>query len=462
MTASIDALHAQAKAARFASRALAVSSTAARNGALSALAAALEERQGEVLAANRKDLTAAKKAGLDAHVADRLLLDPPRLAAMARAVRDIVLLPDPVGEVIEHRLLPNGLSLERRRVPLGVIGVIYESRPNVTVDIAALCLKAGNAVMLRGGKEALNTNTALAAITRDAVAASGLPADAVQFVASTDRALVQEMLQMKDWIDLMIPRGGAELVHMVAREAKMPAITGGVGVCHTYVDAAADLDKALRIVHDAKVSRPTVCNALDTVIVHSAVAGRFLPALAADFGAAGVEMRCDPESLTLLRGAATKGSRSDRKTRVMPATTRHSRASGNPGSPSAGNPESPGNGKIIAASPDDFGQEFLSLVASVKVVDSFEEATVHIARCGTGHSEAIITEDQAAAERFLTEVDAAAVFANASTRFNDGGEFGLGAEVAISTNKFHARGPMGLREITTYKWVVRGDGQVRT
>ena len=449
MPTALDTLKSQAQAARKASRSLAASTTAARDGALNALAAALEERQGEVLAANRKDLLAAKKSGLDEHIVERMSLDPQRVAGIAKSVRDVAMLPDPVGEVIEYRLLPNGLRLERRRVPLGVIGVIYESRPNVTVDIAALCLKSGNACILRGGKEAFETNSKLAQIVREAISAAGLPAGAVQFVSSTDRSLVHEMLQMKDEIDLMIPRGGAELVHMVAREAKMPAITGGVGVCHTYVDAAADLDKALSIVHNAKTSRPTVCNALDTVIVHSAVADRFLPKLARAFAASGVEMRCDRRSLSVLASVLLspfkgEGKGVGTKVRTDPKSTPAARAP-----------------VVKPAAPGDFGQEFLALVASITVVDSLDDALDFIARHGSGHSEAIVTEDTATAERFLNEVDAAAVFANTSTRFNDGGEFALGAEVAISTNKFHARGPMGLREITSYKWVVHGDGQIR-
>jgi glutamate-5-semialdehyde dehydrogenase len=450
MTTAHETLKSQVRAARQATRALAASSTATRNGALRALAAALGERQDEVLAANRKDVATARKSRLDEHVVERMMLNPRRVGEIARSVRDVAMLPDPVGEVIESRMLPSGLRLERRRVPLGVIGVIYESRPNVTVDIAALCLKAGNAVILRGGREAFETNSRLAAITRDAISSAGLPPDAVQFVASTDRALVHAMLQMKDEIDLMIPRGGAELVHMVAREAKMPAITGGVGVCHTYVDAAADLDKAVRIVHNAKVQRPTVCNALDTVIVNSGVADRFLPMLASEFARSGVEMRCDPRSLRILRAGVPSPSEGE----GQGVGGRQLRRTSSTSSMTAGPVINP-------AAPDDFGQEFLALVASIKTVDSLDEAMDFIARYGSGHSEAIVTEDTAAAERFLTEVDAAAVFSNASTRFNDGGEFGLGAEVAISTNKFHARGPMGLREITSYKWVVRGDGQVR-
>ena len=424
MTVTSISIEQQGQAARKASRELARASTEARNAALSAIAFGLEERVDEVLLANREDIAAAGRAGQDFHITERMTLDRDRVASMAAAVRTIEGLPDPVGEIIEKRTMPNGLDIERVRVPLGVIGVIYESRPNVTVDIASLCLKSGNAVILRGGKEAIRTNTVLARIARDGVEAAGLPGDAVQFVESTDRTLVKKMLEMDKYIDLLIPRGSAELVHMVAENATMPAVTGGIGVCHTYVDAAADTGKAVEIVFNAKVQRPTVCNALDTVLVHAEAAPRFLPVMAGRFAAAGVEMRVDKRALALI-GPKKKGA------------------------------------IVKLAESSDFGQEFLALVASVRVVDSFEDAIEHIETYGSGHSEAIVTDDAATAERFLREVDAAAVFANASTRFNDGGEFGFGAEVAISTNKLHARGPMGLREICSYKWVVRGDGHVR-
>lgn len=411
-------------AAKAASRKLAVSQTAARNSALEGIARGLEAGEAEVLAANRQDIAAARASGLDEHIIDRMVLNRERVLAMAAACREIAALPDPVREVLEQRTLPNGLELQRVRVPLGVIGVIYESRPNVTIDITALCLKSGNGVILRGGKEAFNANAVLARIARDAAEAAGLPPDCIQFVGSTDRALVGEMLAMDRYIDLLIPRGSAELVRFVGENATMPAVTGGVGVCHTYVDAAADLDKALRVVVNAKVERPTVCNAMDTLLVHSAVAERFLPLLAHEFGVSGVEMRADSRAMAALKDVAS-GQR------------------------------------VVPARADDFGTEFLALIAAVKVVDSMDEAMEHIAEFGSGHSEAIISEDKAAAERFLAEVDAAVVFANTSTYFNDGGQFGLGAEVAISTSKLHARGPMGLLEIMTYKWVVRGDGQIR-
>ncbi len=415
----------QALKARAAARDLATSSTEGRNDALLSIAAALEERCGQVLDANAVDLEEAEHAGLGEHITERMTLNDQRVGDMAEALGVIAALPDPIGEVLDETTRPNGLLVQRVRVPLGVIGTIYESRPNVTVDIASLCLKSGNAVVLRGGKEAFNTNRALAGVITDSLDSSALPADAVQFVASTDRALVRDMLAMKDEIDLMVPRGSAELVHFVAETAAMPAVTGGIGVCHTYVDSAADLEKARVIVVNAKVQRPTVCNALDTVLIDAGVAGDFLPALAREFAGYGVEMRCDRRALSILH---TGNNGVDYK----------------------------------AATEQDYGTEFLDLIASVKVVDGVDDALSHIATYGSGHSEAIVTEDAATAEAFISKVDASAVFANTSTRFNDGGEFGLGAEVAISTNKLHARGPMGLRELTSYKWVVRGDGQVRT
>jgi glutamate-5-semialdehyde dehydrogenase len=424
MTAIAVDMNQMGVAAKAAARKLAGSDSATRNGALEAIAHGLESGSGQILAANEQDIAAARASGMDEHVIDRMVLNKTRVQSMADACRTIAALPDPVREVLEERTLPNGLDLQRVRVPLGVLGVIYESRPNVTIDISALCLKSGNGVILRGGKEAFKTNAVLAHIARTAVSSVGLPRDCIQLVESTDRALVGKMLKMDRYIDLLIPRGSAELVRFVGENATMPAVTGGVGVCHTYVDEAADLDKALKIVLNAKVERPTVCNAMDTLLVHSAVAGKFLPELSKAFGVSGVELRADSRAMGALKDIA-EGQR------------------------------------VIPARSDDFGTEFLALIAAVKVVDSMDEAMDHIAEYGSGHSEAIVTEDENASERFLAEVDAAAVFANTSTYFNDGGQFGLGAEVAISTSKLHARGPMGLREITTYKWVVRGDGQVR-
>ena len=414
----------QAKAASYASGYLATATAEIKNTALIAIAEAVEANSTSILDANAEDLENAKRDGMDFHIRDRMTLNGNRVQDMADAARSISKLEDPIGEVLEQRNLPNGLHLERVRVPIGVIGVIYESRPNVTIDIATLCLKSGNAVILRGGKECILTNMTLATIIKDAVESAGIPSDIVQFIESTDRALVKEMLQMDEAIDLMIPRGSAELVNFVGQNARMPAITGGIGVCHTYVDADADLDNALEIVVNAKVQRPTVCNALDTVLVHQAVAHNFLPKLAHEFGIQNVELRADSRAMSILDALAS-------------------------------------GAEIKQAVSGDFGTEFLALIASVKIVDSIDEALTHISNYGSGHSEAIVSENNEVIERFLNEADASAVFANASTRFNDGGEFGLGAEVAISTNKLHARGPMGLKEITSYKWKIRGQGQVR-
>ncbi len=422
-TAIAPELERKGIAARAAARVLARTTSEIKNQALHNIAKALETHADTILAANARDMEAGRASGLSSSLMDRLLLNADRLKAMAGGVMTVAALPDPIGQELDSHTRPDGLLVTRRRVPLGVVGVIYESRPNVTVDIAVLCFKSGNACILRGGKEAINSNVALAGLIRDAVAAAGGPEDAVQFVDDTDRALVLQMLGMREYIDLVVPRGSAELVNFVGENATMPAITGGVGVCHTYVDPTADIAAAVAVVTNAKIRRPSVCNALDTVLVHSQAAPRFLPLLAVELGVAGVEMRCDGRAVSLL------GAQKD--------------------------------AKVVAATPEDFGKEFLDLILSVKVVDSFDEALAHIEEYGSGHSEAIMTSDDAAAERFRNEVDAAAVFVNASTGFNDGFEFGLGAEVAISTNKFHARGPMGLRELTSYKWVVTGSGHTR-
>ena len=423
MTTAIDELTAKGLAARAAARHLARLSTGVKDRALLNIADALKTREAEVLEANRRDLQTGKEAGLSDAMLERLLLNSERLEGMAADVRTVTSLPDPVGETFDMRTLPNGLQVGRRRVPLGVIGAIYESRPNITVDISVLCFKSGNAVILRGGSEAIHSNTALANLVRDSIAEAGAPRDAVQFVGSTDRALVEQMLAMKEHIDLMIPRGGADFVRYVGEKAQMPVIAGGVGVCHTYVDKDADLESAVAIAYNAKVSRPTVCNALDTLLVHSEAAPKYLPAIAREWAKAGVEMHCDLRALSILGPSEALN--------LKPATE------------------------------EDWGTEFLSLTASVKVVDSMDEALEHIEQYGSGHSEAIVTEDYSSAMRFLDDVDAAAVFVNASTRFTDGGQLGLGAEVAISTNKMHARGPMGLRELTSYKWTILGTGQIR-
>ena len=418
-----DELEVKGRAARRAARRLATISADVKNAALHNVANGLKAREEEILAANEKDIANGRERGLEEYFLDRLLLNPERLEGLANDVRGIAALPDPIGEVIDQRNMPNGLTVGKRRVPLGVIGAIYESRPNVTIDISSLCLKSGNAIILRGGSDAINSNTALAALVKDSIAGAGIPEDAVQVMETTDRAVVGQMLKAKGIIDLLIPRGSQALINRVASEATIPAITGGVGVCHTYVDRQADLEMAVEIVNNAKVSRPSVCNSLDTVIVHSASASAFLPALARRWEDAGVEMRCDMRALSLLGTAA--GSRA------------------------------------VHVTEEDWRTEHLSLTAGVRVVDSLDEALEHIDKYGSGHSEAIVTEDYRAAMRFLDEVDAGAVFVNASTRFNDGGQFGLGAEVAISTDKMHARGPMGLRELTSYKWTVLGSGHIR-
>ncbi len=411
------------KAATSAARSLASSSGDVRNKAISNIADSLSSSRSEIVLENSRDIEKGRKKGLSEAVLDRLLLNDERIDVIARDALSVAGLPDPVGETIEMNTMPNGLEVSRRRVPLGVIGVIYESRPNVTVDISALCLKSGNAVILRGGSEAFHSNTVLAGVIRAAILDAGISKDTVQIVGSTDRKFVSEMLKMDEFIDLMIPRGGSDLVARVAKEASMPSITGGVGVCHTYVDESASLDMAVDIVFNAKVQRPSVCNALDTMLVHVSAAPEYLPKIANAFAEAGVEMRCDTRSMSIL------GSREDVK--------------------------------ITPAVEEDWDTEHLSLTAGVKVVDSLEAALDHILDHGTGHSEAIVTEDTSSATRFLNEVDSSAVMVNASTRFNDGGQFGLGAEVAISTNKMHARGPMGLKELTSYKWIVLGDGHIR-
>jgi glutamate-5-semialdehyde dehydrogenase len=424
MQAGMSEVETKAKAAKAASKKLAYLSTAIKNKALLSIADELVAKEKDILAANKLDYTEGEKAGMSAAMLDRLLLNTERIKGMAADVRIVAALPDPVGEIFEMRTLPNGLQVGKKRVPLGVIGAVYESRPNVTVDISVLCLKSGNAIILRGGKEAVHSNSALAKIIQSAAYRAGVPEGAVQFIESTDRALVGQMLKLRDTIDLVIPRGGAELINYVAQNASMSVVTGGIGVCHTYIDRAANLEKAVAIVYNAKVQRPTVCNALDAILVHTDVAKKYLPMVAAELGKAGVEMRCDERALKILK-------------------------------PLSGL-------KVVSATEKDWGKEFLALIAAVKVVDALEDALAHIEKYGSGHSEAIVTEDYSAGMKFLDEVDAACVYVNASTRFTDGGQFGLGAEVGISTQKFHARGPMGLKELTTYKWIILGSGQVRS
>lgn len=424
MKSAIAELEAKGRAAKEASKRLAYLPTDIKNKALGSISRDLLARKDQILAANKEDYKEAEASGMSAHMLDRLMLNESRLEAIAGDVLNIAALPDPVGEVFDMRTQPNGLLLGKKRVPLGVIGAIYESRPNVTIDISSLCLKSGNAVVLRGGKEAVRSNSALARVVQDAAASAGVPDGAVQFVENTDHALVDHMLTMRGVIDLIIPRGGAGLIRAVSEKACMPVVTGGIGVCHTFVDKSADLDKAVAIVYNAKVQRPTVCNALDTLLVHADIAGRYLPMIAAELAKADVELHCDGQAQAILK--AQSGL------------------------------------KLVPATDEDWGREFLSLVAAIKVLGSLDEALEHIARYGSGHSEAIVTGDYPSAMRFLDEVDAACVYVNASTRFTDGAQFGLGAEVGISTQKFHARGPLGLKELTTYKWIIFGSGQIRT
>jgi glutamate-5-semialdehyde dehydrogenase len=423
MKSAIKELEEKGKAAKAASKKLAFLSTEIKNKALLNIAEALIDKLNEILIANMIDYEKAKASGMSEAMLDRLMLSPSRLEGMAEDTKTVAALPDPVGEEFEMRTLPNGLQISKKRVPLGVIGAIYESRPNVTIDISSLCLKSGNAVILRGGKEAINSNKALANVAQEACDRAGVPPGAIQFIESTERALVNHMLKMKGIIDLMIPRGGADLIKLVSENATMPVVTGGIGVCHTYVDKSADVNKAVAIAYNAKVQRPTVCNALDCILVHNQIAQAYLPAIAKEWAKAGVEMHCDTRALTILK--------------PIPSL------------------------KLVPAKDEDWGKEYLSLKAAIKVVDSLDEALEHIEKYGSGHSEAIVTEDHAAATRFLNEVDAACVYANASTRFTDGGQFGLGAEIGISTQKFHARGPMALKELTSYKWIIWGSGQVR-
>lgn len=419
---AIADLEAKGAAAKQASRKMAYISTAVKNAALHNISADLIRRKDEILAANRIDYRAAEASGMNTAMLDRLMLNEKRLESMAEDVNVVAALADPVGDIFDMRTMPNGLQIGKKRVPLGVIGAIYESRPNVTIDISVLCLKSGNAVILRGGSETINSNRALVKIVREAVVGAGVPEGAVQFVDNTDHSLVNYLLKMGGTIDLIIPRGGAPLIKFIAENACMPVVTGGIGVCHTYVDKTADIAKAVAIVFNAKVQRPTVCNALDSVLVHKDVAKEFLPRIAAEFLKANVELHCDEHSLEIVKATGVK---------AIPAVN------------------------------EDWGKEFLSLTAAVKVVDSLDEALEHITRYSSGHSEAIVTEDYTSGARFLNEVDAAAVYVNASTRFTDGGQFGLGAEVGISTQKMHARGPMGLKELTSYKWIIYGTGQVR-
>ena len=411
-------MRALALESRAAARVLVSASTEQKNAALRAMAAAMRASSAELCAANLADVEEAKRAGKNAAFLDRLLLDAPRVEAMAAAVESVAALPDPVGEVTERWTRPNGLQVRKERLPLGVVLMIYEARPNVTSDAAALCLKSGNAAILRGGSESFRTNQAIARALREGLLKAGLPEKSVQLVPTTDRESMLELLKLEGLIDLCIPRGGEGLIRFVVEHARVPVVKHYQGVCHVYVEQTADLAVAERIIVNAKTSRPGVCNAAECLLVDSAIASTFLPAAAKALRAKGVELRADPRALPLMEGA-------------------------------------------VPAKPDDFGKEFLELILAVKVVDGFEGALAHIAQYGSEHTEAIVTRDEALAKRFTREVTASAVMVNASTRFNDGGELGLGAEIGISTSRLHAFGAMGLKELTAQKYVVEGDGQVR-
>ncbi len=412
-----------AQLARRAGAVLKLSSGDQRNVFLAALAGQLRAQASAIMAANTVDLATGEIAGLSGAMLDRLRLDRARIDNMAADVEHVATLPDPLSQRFEASVRPNGLAVHKRRVPLGVLGVIYESRPNVTIDVAALAIKTGNAAVLRGGKEAIESNRILLGIAREALAAAGLPADALQFIDSVEREATLALLRLDDLIDLIIPRGGAGLHAFCRRESKIPVITGGIGICHLYVDSNADLERALPVIRNAKVQRPTVCNALDTVLVHRQIANRFIPPLVELLGGDGVEFRCDDASLPL--ADAVPGAR------------------------------------VRPAGDEDFDTEWLALVLGIAIVDDVTAAMRHIEAHSSGHSDGILTEDVVLAQAFLERIDSAAVYWNASTRFTDGAELGLGAEVAVSTQRLHARGPMGLNELTSYKWVIEGAYHVR-
>ena len=418
MSDLLQRVTALASAARQAARALALADAGKRAEALLRAASFLRDGEVEILAANAEDLAAAAARGLSEAMLDRLRLDPARLGAIAKACEEVAALPDPVGEVIESWTRPNGLRITKRRVPIGLVAIIFESRPNVTVDAAALCLKSGNACILRGGSEAIRTNLALARAFARGLASVGLPPEAATLLPFTDREAVAALGSLRGIVDVIVPRGGPGLIAAVTDSARVPVIKHDAGICHIYVHAGADLEQALAIVTDAKCRRPSACNAVETVLVDAAVAAQFLPRLATGLGRLGVELRACSQSLPLLAGS-------------LPATEA------------------------------DFKTEHLALVLNVRVVGGFDEAVAHIAAHGSGHSDAILTRDAEVARAFLAQVDSACVYWNASTRFTDGGEFGFGAEVGISTDRLHARGPMGIRELTTWKFEVVGEGQVR-
>lgn len=416
--ATYELVKVKVQAAKQAAAKLAVTSTAVKNAALLAMATALEAQQSEILAANERDMTAAAAKGMKSSMLDRLKLTAERISGMADGLRQVAGLADPVGNVIDGKTLPNGLHITKIRVPLGVIGIIYEARPNVTADAAGLCLKSGNAVILKGGSEAMESNKTVAAILAQAAEGAGIPAGSIQFIDTSDRQAVQDLIHMNGLVDVVIPRGGAGLIQAVVRNASVPVIETGAGVCHTYVDKDADVEMAMKIAFNAKVQRPSVCNAMETLLVHKDIADKFLPMMLMMYNSSAVEIRGDE------------------------AVQEYS-------------------GQVHPATEEDWSTEYGDLRLSVKIVDSIEEAMAHIAKYGTGHSECIVTDNYQAAQLFQYTVDAAAVYVNASTRFTDGNEFGFGAEIGISTQKLHARGPMALPELTSTKYLINGNGQVR-
>lgn len=423
MTVNLQTVGQRAKAA---ARQLALLTREQKDAALHAIADVLLEQQEAMGQANAADLELAQKNGTSAALLDRMLLTPERLEAIASDTRSVATLDDPIGEHFDATELPNGLRLHKRRTPLGVVGIIYEARPNVTVDAAALCLKTGNAVVLRGGSDISQSCAAITSAIGAGLERAGLPADAVQSITDPDRNLVRDLLRLDRYVDMIIPRGGAGLHRFCREHATIPVITGGMGICHIYVDDTADVERAIPIIYNAKVQRPSVCNALDTLLVQREMAPRLLPAVAAALSEVNVEFRVDSEAMAILRDAPQARQ-----------------------------------WRLVRARSEDFDMEFMALILAIHVVGGLEEAIEHINDHSLGHSDAILTNDPAAAAQFMQAVDSSAVFVNASTRFNDGSQFGLGAEIAISTNKLHARGPMGLRELTSYKWVGEGDWLVR-
>ena len=406
-------------AAKAAGRILGVADTNTKNKALEAMASALEAGADAIISANEIDLSNGKQNGMKDSLLDRLRLTPERIAGMADGIRQVAALSDPIGEIIEGSVRPNGMKIQRVRVPLGVVGIIFEARPNVTSDAAALCLKSGNACILRGGKEAIHSNMAIADTLRLAVQSSGLPADCIQLVSDTSRESANQMMRMSGYLDVLIPRGGAGLIKAVVENSTVPVIETGVGNCHVFVDSTADIEMAVNIIYNAKTSRPSVCNAIETILVHKDIAQKALPVIKARLDEKKVELRgCE-------RTRAVLGD------------------------------------SVIPATDEDYATEFLDYILACRVVDSLDDAIDHIAKYSTGHSECIVTSDYFSAEKFTSSVDSAAVYVNCSTRFTDGGEFGLGAEIGISTQKLHARGPMGIRQLTSSKFIIQGNGQIR-